>query len=106
MKTFLSAQDIQAMADHGKTEVHLDENTILTDLARDEARRLGIQLVTGGSAPQSKRQVRPTAAPARPLGAKPKGCQHGGRPPSRAGTASARGTDTMVSELVDLVKKL
>lgn len=106
MKTFLSAQDIQAMAGQGKTEVHLDENTILTDLARDEARRLGIQLITDKSTPPSQRQVRSMAAPARPLGTKPKGCQHGGRSPSRTGTAPARGTDAMVSELVDLVKKL
>ena len=104
MKTFLSAQDIQAMAVQGKKEVQLDEDTILTDLARDEARRLGIHLITGQSRPQQ--QARPATALGRPLSAKPKGCQHGGRPPSRAGASPAPGADAMVSELVDLVRKL
>lgn len=45
MKTFYSAEDIEALAAQGVTELRVSEETVLTHLARDAAHRLGISLV-------------------------------------------------------------
>lgn len=111
MKTFYCAEDIERLAAQGKTELAVDENTVLTDLARDTARRLGISL--------KRVQVRPVeVVPATPvsalavgatmnIGAKPRGCQHGpldGGQIERA--AVSGGSGAVVDQLVDLVKRL
>ena len=78
MKTFYSAEDIEALAAQGIRELVADENTVLTDLARDLAAQVGIKLVSG---------ARPAAVYAAPAaqgtlsGARPKGCQHGRHAP-------------------------
>ncbi|MEJ2557145.1 MAG: hypothetical protein P8186_13130, partial [Anaerolineae bacterium] len=80
MKTFYSAQDIEDLAAQGKAELIVDDNIVLTDLARHVAQQLGISMVykprtvpTTASPPVS------TLAPSASLGlgSKPKGCQHG-----------------------------
>lgn len=109
MKNFCSAQDIEDLAAQGKTELVVDENTVLTDLARHTAAQLGIRLVQG-SAPPAKvpsSMSEPTRGRSLELGSKPKGCQH----PSltRQQPVSAPISDrsnTVVDQLVSLVRRL
>jgi len=110
MKTFYSAEDIEALAAQGITELRLDENTVLTHLARDTAQRLGVALVSGALTARAASSVGasspyPRSTPS--VGAKPKGCQHGpltGR--SSGGGGSAASSDKTVSELIGLVRQL
>jgi hypothetical protein len=110
MKTFYSAEDIEALAAQGKTELRMDEDTVLTHLARDMAHKLGISLVYGGAAlraASSAATAGSSCQPAPSLGAKPQGCQHGplaGRSSGAGG--SAGGSDKTVSELIGLVRQL
>ena len=56
MKTFYSAEDIEALAGQGVTELRVDEETVITHLAKDTAQRLGIVLVYGApGSPVSRR---------------------------------------------------
>ncbi len=114
MKTFCSAQDIEDLAAQGKTELIVDEELVLTDLARHTAQQLGIAVIY-------RSQETPQAAPPRlqvpvsvpdsntnvDLGSKPSGCQH---PPltSQQPTSeiTANGPNTVVDQLVGLVKRL
>ena len=116
MKKFLSTQDIEDLAAQGRTELVVDDDTVLTDLARHAAQQLGIALV---SRPRSVPSVSP-ALPVAPMprgetagpGKKPKGCQHAplvrtpsaSQPPEPAATPG--GSNTVVDQLVGLVKRL
>jgi hypothetical protein len=102
VKTFYSAEDIQALAAAGRRELRVDANTVLTDLARDEARRLGITLVRPTGKPTSSKAVATAQDQEASLGPRPKGCQHG---PVTSDSRSI-GSDSMVDELVSLVKRL
>ncbi|OQY28922.1 MAG: hypothetical protein B6243_11610 [Anaerolineaceae bacterium 4572_5.2] len=62
-KTFYTERDIEDFARQGVRSLDVDEDVVLTDLARDKARRLGIELVR----PHDK----PPAAPERPYIATP-----------------------------------
>jgi len=116
VKTFCSAQDIEELAAQGKTELIIDENTVLTDLARHTAHQLGISLVNRSrSTPAAARpSPSPISGPApRPagvgMGNKPKGCQHGPLASSQSPKAMAgsnNNSNTMVDQLVGLVKRL
>ena len=97
VKTFYSAEEIEALVVRGQRELVVDEDTVLTQLARERAQELGLKLVRGPSAPVPARAG--TAGLPAGLGAKPKGCQHG--PVGRASSS-----DKVVGELVDLVKQL
>jgi hypothetical protein len=114
VKTFCSAQDIEDLAAQGKTELIVDDELVLTDLARHTAQQLGIAVVY-------RSQETPKAAPPQPqvpvsvpgsnttvdLGSKPSGCQHPpltNQQPARAVTAN--GANTVVDQLVGLVKRL
>ena len=90
MKTFYSAQDIEDLAAQGVRELVVDDNVVLTDLARDTAGQLGVKLVAPGR-PASRRSAAPAPKAAAPSGAKPKGCQHGPfvRQPGQSGAAAA-----------------
>ena len=110
MKTFYCAEDVERLAAQGTTELVVDEETVLTDLARDVARQWGVALVRRSSG-------RPAAVvPAAPavalgttvqLGARPKGCQHGPLDGGEPGPATAsRSGSGVVDQLVDLVKHL
>ena len=127
MKTFFSAEDIEKLAAQGKTELIIDKNAVLTDLARHTAGQLGITIVPrSGVAPELAPDFGPDAsllsgsAPVRPsrvspsvsvkLGSKPKGCQHGPlntqqQPPVET-TGSNNSSGTVVEQLVGLVKRL
>ena len=110
MKTFYSAEDIEALAEQGITELRLDEDTVLTYLARDTAQRLGISLVSAVRAPLAASGVTPPSSSPRsapPLGAKPKGCQHGPLTGgSSGGSRNLGSSDSTVSELIGLVRQL
>ncbi len=105
MKTFYSAQDIEALAAMGQREIIVDENTVLTDLARDAAAQLGVRLV---SAARLASEGRPASRPAAPAPAaqtvgKPRGCQHG---PLGSQAGGGGGSSAVVDELVSAVKQL
>lgn len=109
MKNFCSAQDIEDLAAQGKTELVVDEDTVLTDLARHTAAQLGIRLVLDSAPPTTVPP--PVSEPARgrslELGSKPKGCQH--PPLTRQQPVSAPISDrsnTVVDQLVGLVRRL
>ena len=116
MKTFWSAQDIEELAAQGKTELIVDENTVLTDLARHTAQQAGISLVNRSgpapaASPPSSSQISRPASPAaiRRVGNKPKGCQHGPLARSQSPEAMAvsnNNSTTVVDQLVGLVKRL
>jgi hypothetical protein len=110
VKTFYSAQDIEDLAAQGKAELIVDDNIVLTDLARHVAQQLGISMVykprtvpTTASPPVS------TLAPSASLGlgSKPKGCQHGPLTSQHPGAAVVpSSSNTVVDQLVGLVKRL
>ena len=87
MKKFLSTQDIEDLAAQGRAELIIDDDTVLTDLARHAAQQLGIALVSRSRSAPAERPLQaaappPIPSPAAPrsetvgLGRKPKGCQH------------------------------
>ena len=114
MKTFYSLEDIENLVAQGVRELIVDEDSVLTDVARDAANRMGLKLVPRG---------RDLSAPARPLtatgatpgaGARPRGCQHGplgghdqGKAvPSQASTRPDGPSGGLVNDLVDAVRKM
>ena len=110
MKTFYSAEDIESFADQGQREIRVDENVVLTDLARQTAHMLGIRIAEESSgtsfataAPARSQSVRQSTA----LGAKPKGCQRrsGNKPAptSRVANGSSR---PVVDKLVEKIKRI
>lgn len=116
MKTFCSAQEIEDLAAQGRQELVIDQNTILTDMARHAAQQLGVKIVYKGQ-PAGAVSTPATAAAslARPAflrpGSRPKGCQHApltsppanATPPSSPNSATG---GTVVDQLVGLVKRL
>lgn len=110
VKTFYSAEEIEALVARGQRELRVDEDTVLTQLARERARELGLRLVRGPSTPPATARAAAAGSPGGQgpgLGAKPRGCQHGavaGRPAASGSRASS--SDKVVGELVDLVKQL
>ena len=57
-KTFYTERDIEDLAAQGVQSLRVTEDTVLTELAREAARKLGIQLTEGDD--------RPSSAPQRP----------------------------------------
>jgi len=109
VKTFYSTEDIEALVAQGRTELVLDENIVLTELARDTANRLGLRLVTrpGTVATSPAGGASPVGTAAAVLANKPKGCQHGPLPShAPAPTEATTNPEGIVGELVGLVKKL
>lgn len=58
-KTFYTERDIEDLAASGVKSLTVDENTVLTEVAREKARKLGVELL-------GERDSRPSSAPARP----------------------------------------
>lgn len=110
MKTFISATDIEELAAQGVRELTVDEDTVLTAIAREAAAQLGVKLV----APGSGRPSSGAAAPARPANqpaavfGKPKGCQHGPLDEGRSSqpVSSAKTASPVVDQLIGAVKQL
>lgn len=57
-KTFYTERDIEDLAKRGVLSLVVDDDVVLTDLARDKARRLGIELL--------REHDQPPSAPERP----------------------------------------
>lgn len=57
-KTFYTERDIEDLAKRGVISLAVDDDVVLTDLARDKARRLGIELL--------REHDQPPSAPERP----------------------------------------
>ena len=112
MKTFYSAEDIEALAAQGVTELRVDGETVITHLGKDTAQRLGITLVYSApgspvSRPGSAPAPSPRRGPAPAAGMKPKGCQHPPLPDGSAGMGRTSGSsDATVNELIGLVRDL
>jgi hypothetical protein len=110
MKTFYSAEDIEKFADQGQKEIRIDENIVLTDLAKQTANMLGIRITekpsgasSGAFTPARPQTVRQSPA----LGAKPKGCQRRpGNKPAPAGRATAGQSRPLVDKLVEKIKRI
>lgn len=109
MKTFYSATDIEALASQGVRELIVDEDTVLTSVAREVAGQLGVKLVAPGERSAGRPAANPPATAANP--GKPKGCQHG--PLTNVGAATgpaiapARAGDPhVVDDLIGAVKQL
>jgi hypothetical protein len=104
VKTFISAADIEEMASQGVRELVVDEDTVLTAIAREAAAQAGIKLVAPGAARPAAQAAQPQA----PLvTGKPKGCQHG--PLTSGGGAprqAASGSSPVVDELIGAVKQM
>lgn len=49
-RRFLTQRDVDDLADGGCTELLVDDDTTLTDLARERARERGVSVVRGGEA--------------------------------------------------------
>ena len=61
-KTFYTERDIEDLSKRGITSLEIDDEIVLTDLARDKAMRLGVELI--------RAYDKPPAAPERPYIAK------------------------------------
>ena len=116
MKTFCSAQEIEDLAAQGRQELVIDQDTVLTDMARHAAQQLGVKIVykaqPAGAASTPATAAASLTRPAflRP-GSRPKGCQHAPltSPPANAAPASSphsATSGTVVDQLVGLVKRL
>lgn len=107
MKTFYSLEDIEKLAAQGVRELIVDEDTVLTDVARDAAAQLGIRLAPPGR-PAAPATSRPAPAPvATVTGGKPRGCQHGPLPAAAPEAARPSGpAGKLVDDLVGVVKQL
>jgi hypothetical protein len=109
VKTFWSVQDIEDLAARGATELVVDESMVLTDLAKHTAQQLGITLTypSASAAPAPMPHSHGAGAPVPGLGAKPRGCQHGPLSEQRLDQQSGpSGSDTVVDQLVGIVKRL
>jgi len=110
VKTFISATDIEALAAQGVREFTVDEDTILTAIAREAAAQLGVKLVAPGAttvASGAGTPVRPAGQPAAVFG-KPKGCQHGPLDEGRSSqpVSGAKMAGPVVDQLIGAVKQL
>ena len=68
MKTFYSLEDIENLVAQGVRELIVDEDTVLTDVARDAAARLGLKLLPKGRGRRQSQRL-PAASAAPTLGA-------------------------------------
>ncbi len=64
-KTFYTEQDIEGLHRQGVTSLVVNEDVVLTELAREKADRLGVRLVREHDTPPSA-PVRPYIASSRP----------------------------------------
>ena len=110
MKTFYSVEDIENFADQGQREIRIDENIVLTDMARQTAHMLGIRITEKSSnsspgdfispQPQSKGKTLSFSG-------KPKGCQRRptGKPANTTGAPNGQSRQ-VVDKLVETIKRI
>ncbi len=110
MKTFYSAEDIENFADQGQREISVDENIVLTDMAKQTAHMLGIRITEkpAAASPGAFTRARPqSTGQTHAFGGKPKGCQR--RPGDNRAAASrvtAGQSRPVVDKLVEKIKRI
>jgi hypothetical protein len=104
MQTYYTGEDIEDLAARGIRRLELRPGVVLTDIAREIADQLGIELVNVNKSQPSGS----TAAAARPapLSAKPRGCQHGPIQMGSRPTANREASGDVVNNLVEVVSRL
>ena len=125
MKEFLTARDVEDLVVRGITQIPLDENIVLTDLARERAAALGVVLtknVTGAEIPPLPTPLASASSilssvkalsPITSLDPKPKGCLHGHLEPGNgasaaspsAGLTTGSSAESIVDRLVEAVRR-
>ena len=110
MKTFYSAEDIENLADRGQREIRVDDNVVLTDLAKQTAQILGIRIAgeSSDTSPGTVVPIRPQPVRQNPvIYGKPKGCQRRpGNKPVPASETSLGKSQPVVDRLVEKIKRL
>jgi len=132
MKVFVTVRDIEDLAARGVMQVPMGDDIVLTDLAREKATELGLSLVRGTASPaspapspapraQTSAVSLPIRTPAREIpvmGPKPRGCLHNyidgsrmapgtvGNSSHMAEAASGSSTDSVVDQLVAMIRQL
>lgn len=110
MKTYYSTEDIEMLAGQGVRELVVDDNTVLTSVARETAARLDIKLVTPGQGTSQRAVVAAAPAVAATVSpSKPRGCQHGPLVNTQSqGGATNRGNtgSAVLNDLIGAVKQL
>ncbi len=109
MKTFYSAEDIETLVRQGVRELVVDDDTVLTAVARETAAQLGFKLVAPGQGKASGTAAaasvpdggRPAVTPQ-----KPRGCQHGPLGSGQRQAGAPGGSSPVVDELIGAVKQL
>ncbi len=110
MQTYYTGEDIEDLAARGIRRLEIGPGVALTDIAREMASQLGIELVNGFQPNDSP--VRKPAAPPTRLGPKPRGCQHGPIQTGSSSNSSSRpaanrgASGDVVNNLVELVSRL
>ena len=108
MKTFYSAEDIENFADRGQRKICVDDNVVLTDMAKQTAQILGIRITdkSSGSSPGNfTPAVQQSPDRTRALSGKPKGCRR--RPASQLVTTpgpSAGQSSQVVDKVVEKIR--
>jgi len=114
VKTFYSLEDIEDLVAQGVRELIVDEDSVLTDVARDAAVRMGLKLAPKGRGPAAPAGPPPAADATPGAGARPRGCQHGSlgghdqgeTVPGQARTRPDGPSGNLVNDLVDAVRKM
>lgn len=112
-KSYYTRKDIEDFAAAGITRLEMGPHVVITDVGRDLAEELRIELVMPG-APQTPTDPLPPPPShiTTTLGARPRGCQHG---PLTLGINTQTShniksdfdkPDGVVNKLVDIVKRL
>ncbi len=102
-KTFYTERDIEDLARQGIQSLVVDDNAVLTDLAYEKARQLGLKLVNENDKPPAAPE-RPYIAAASPAAAAPAvRAGAAGAVPSRSSDLRKRVYDAVVARLGDSV---
>ena len=110
MKTYYSVEDIENFAAQRQREIYIDENIVLTDLAKQTAQMLGIHITvkpSGTSAGAFSPATPSSVGKKQGFSGKPKGCQR--RPPEKSTSASgapAGQSRQVVDKLVEKIKHI
>jgi hypothetical protein len=109
MQTYYTGEDIEDLAARGSRRLELGPGVVLTDIAREMANQLGIELVNMSAPQPTGSAAAPPRQPAvrfTPLGAKPRGCQHGPLQTGSSPAANREASADVVNNLVEVVSRL
>ena len=114
-KSYYTRKDIEDFAAAGITRLEMGPHVVITDVGRDLAEELRIELVMPGATQTPTAFLPPPPShTTTTLGTKPRGCQHGPltlgitAPTSHSikSNFDKRDPDGVVNKLVDIVKRL